>query len=102
VAAYAVTGLSLANATALTPLKHTVIIKKFRFIPERITVRVGDTVEWTNLDLAPHTATADAGDWDTGTLKKGQSNSVTVTEGMIGGYLCVFHPHMKGQIKIET
>jgi len=25
-----------------------------------------------------------------------------VTEGMTGGYLCVFHPHMKGQIKIET
>ena len=102
VAAIAATGFGLANATTLTPTKHTVVIKKFRFMPDRITVRVGDTVEWINQDLAPHTATADAGDWTTEMLKKGQSNTVTVTADMTGSYFCEFHPKMKGEVKVEA
>jgi plastocyanin len=101
VAAYAATGLGLANATSLTPTKHKIVIKKFRFQPDRITVRVGDTIAWINQDIVPHTATADAGDWDTEKLNKGESNSVVVTEEMTGRYFCVFHPKMKGEIKIE-
>jgi len=101
VAAYAVTGLSLASATTQTPTKHTVVIKKFKFTPDRITVRIGDTVEWINQDIVPHTATADAGDWDTEKLKKGESNSVEVAANMTGSYFCVFHPKMKGEITIK-
>ncbi len=101
VTAYAVTGFGLANATTLIPTKHTVVIKKFKFIPDRINVRVGDTIEWINQDIVPHTATADAGDWDTKKLKKGESNSVEVTADMTTSYFCVFHPKMKGEIAIK-
>lgn len=101
VAASVATGFNLANATTQLPEKHTVIIKKFRFMPDRITVRVGDIIEWVNQDLAPHTATADAGDWDTEMLEKGQSNTVTVTADMTGSYFCVFHPKMKGEVIIK-
>ena len=33
-----------------------------------LTVAVGDTVRWTNVDEVPHTATSSDGDWDSGTL----------------------------------
>lgn len=101
VAACAVTGLGLANATTLTPTRHTVAIKKFKFTPERITVHVGDTIEWINQDIAPHTATADMGDWDTGKLKKGERNSVEVIAEMTGNYFCKFHPKMKGHVIVK-
>ena len=101
VAACAVTGFGPANATTLTPKKHTVVIKKFKFIPDRINVRVGDTIEWINQDIVPHTATADTGGWDTEKLKKGESNSVEVTAEMTGSYFCKFHPKMKGKVIIE-
>jgi len=101
VTACAVTGLGLANATTLTPTKHTVVIKKFKFIPDQIIARVGDTIEWVNQDIAPHTATADAGDWDTEKLKKGESSSVEVTANMTTSYFCKFHPKMKGGITIK-
>ncbi len=78
---------------------HEIDIKSFAFEPAHIGVRVGDTIRWTNRDLAPHTATADEFGWDTGELGRGESGEVVVTEGIETSYFCVFHPHMKGTIE---
>ena len=43
---------------------HTVTIEGMRFQPERLTVARGDTVVWVNKDLVPHTATSEAGGFD--------------------------------------
>ena len=103
VAAFAVTGFVPIRAAATTqsPTAHTVTIKKFKFDPAHITVRTGDTITWINQDLAPHTATADAKDWDTKKLQKGASKTLEVTAEMSTSYYCKFHPNMKGQITIE-
>jgi len=79
---------------------HQVTIRKFAFEPQRIQVRAGDTIRWTNEDLAPHTATADELGWDTGEIAKGQSHEMTANKDMETTYFCVFHPHMKGSIEI--
>jgi len=99
VAAYTVTGLNLAQANT-NPAVHTITIRKFKFEPDHIDVHIGDTITWVNQDLAPHTATAEAGDWDTEMLEKTQSKSLQVTEGMTSEYFCVFHRNMKGTINI--
>ena len=52
-------------------------ISGFVFTPERLEIFEGDTVIWINDDVAPHTATAVDGDWDTGRLRKGQQASHT-------------------------
>jgi plastocyanin len=89
------------TSTATTKLKtHDVLISSFRFDPAHLRVNVGDTIRWTNEDLAPHTATADEFGWDTEELVNGQSGEVVVTDGMETSYFCVFHPHMKGSIEI--
>ncbi|WP_120631952.1 plastocyanin/azurin family copper-binding protein [Ruegeria sp. EL01] len=97
-----------ASAVALTttplrarePIVHDVAIKAFTFEPGLVQVQVGDTVRWTNNDLAPHTATADAFGWDTEEITKGEVGEIAVTEDMETSYFCAFHPHMKGLIEI--
>lgn len=104
----AVLGGALASATTLTlsaradeaPVVHEVTIKRFTYEPEHLQVRVGDSIRWTNLDIAPHTASADELSWDTGELKKGESAEIVITDGMELKYFCVFHPHMKGTFEI--
>ncbi len=86
-----------ANASAK---HHDVTIKSFAFEPSVITVKTGDTITWTNLDIAPHTATDLDHEWDTGELARTDSGKITVTPEMDGEYFCVFHPHMRGHIEV--
>ncbi len=88
------------SALAKDAKVHVVRIKSFAFQPSRLRVRVGDVIRWTNEDLAPHTATANEFGWDTGELARGDTGEVIVTADMEREYFCVFHPHMKGRIKI--
>jgi plastocyanin len=72
----------------------------FKFSPGTLTIHVGDTVTWTNQDTAPHTATAQNGSFNTGTLKKGQSGSHTFTQAGTFAYICAIHPFMHGTIVV--
>lgn len=92
--------LTTARAHACTPVVHEIAIREFAFEPDMVQVAVGDTIRWSNHDLAPHTATADQLGWDTGEIAKGDTIEITVTEGMETSYFCAFHPHMKGAIEI--
>ena len=78
--------------------EHAVAIKDMKFVPADIEVAVGDTVTFTNLDNAPHTATATDGSFDTGRLNKGESASVTVGAAGTFPYICEIHPSMEGSI----
>jgi plastocyanin len=90
------------SASAAESSVHDVEIKSFAFEPMHIQVRIGDTIRWTNRDLAPHTATADELGWDTTELARDESGDVVVTKCMETSYFCVFHPHMKGTIQIVS
>ncbi len=98
-AAYAAV-LPSGSVSSETPSPHEVEIRSFKFHPEVVEVQIGDIIRWTNMDLAPHTATADGLGWDTETLEQYQSAEVEVTAGMETSYFCAFHPHMKGKIAI--
>ncbi len=43
---------------------HQVAMESVDYAPKRVTVRVGDTVEWVNKDIVAHTATAKGRRWD--------------------------------------
>ncbi len=88
-----------ANAAA-QPRQHRVEISGFKFTPDRLEVSIGDTITWINRDIAPHTATASEGGWDTGELVKGAEASVPVTAGMETSYFCAFHPMMKARLAV--
>ena len=88
----------VTDGPAGAAVHHDVAIKSFTFEPQQLVVNIGDTIRWTNEDLAPHTATATDGSWDTGEIVRGDSRSIVVVEGMETAYFCAFHPHMKGAI----
>lgn len=76
-------------------------IKNFAFNPSTITIKVGDTVRWTNKDSVAHTATANDGSFDTGYLSYGQSKSITFSKSGTYDYYCIPHPWMKGKVIVE-
>ena len=101
VASAAALFLSRVPTWAREPVVHEVRIKAFEFIPDHIEVLVGDTIRWTNDDIAPHTATAAELGWGTKELARGESAELFVQEGMEPTYFCIFHPHMTGTITIQ-
>ena len=78
-----------------------VAIAEFAYEPETITVEPGTELTWTSSDRAPHTATADDGSFDTGTLKRGDEAAVRLEEPGTYTYYCRFHAFMNGTVEVE-
>jgi len=101
VAAFAATVFGrTAKASSQSGVNHSVKIRRFQYDPETIEVRPGDTITWTNQDVAPHTSTALDRSWDTGRIRRNEDGSVHVVAGMPTDYFCIYHPQMRGSIKI--
>jgi len=96
---------ALTAGRALAAETVTVEIQGFAFSPAAITIQVGDTVTWTNLDGTDHTATSDAGApeaFDTGALASNASASITFTTPGTYAYTCRFHTVMSGTVIVEA
>lgn len=75
-------------------------IVDFAFEPAAVEVPVGATVTWTNSGGAPHTATANDGSFDSGTLQPGASFSQTFSAAGSFPYVCSIHPQMTGTVTV--
>ena len=98
----AVAGLfSLPQAGAADQARtYKVVIKGLRFVPETLTVKLGDTVVWVNQDPFPHTVTA-AGAFDSRTMEAGKSWRYVAGRAGAYPYLCKLHSNMKGKLQVE-
>jgi plastocyanin len=74
----------------------------FSFEPATVTIQAGGKVTWQNEGEAPHTATADDGAFDTGTVDPGKLKSETAAFKEPGSfsYICEIHPQMKGTVEV--
>jgi plastocyanin len=75
-------------------------IVDFAYDPDPVRVQTGGKVIWQNMDPAPHTATADDGSFDTGTLEQGKLKSETFKEAGTYTYFCEIHPTMHGTVEV--
>jgi plastocyanin len=75
-------------------------IVEFSYEPDPVVVQTGGKVIWQNEDTAPHTATADDGSFDTGTIEKGKIGSATFKEVGTFTYFCEIHPTMHGTVEV--
>jgi plastocyanin len=104
VSAIAVTGAAVsagaADQSAGKSAAAAVSMGDNFFSPARKRVKPRTTVTWTNNGNNPHTATADSGKFDTGTLTSGKSGSVTFKKLGKFPYFCEIHPDMRGTIKV--
>lgn len=80
-----------------------VIIRGMAFTPTPLTVSVGSTVTWTNMEESTtHTVTSDTGtELNSGQIKPGQTYSHTFTVAGRYDYHCSIHPYMKGTIIVQ-
>ncbi len=78
-------------------------ITDFKYDPPAVTVAPGTEITFTNSDVAPHTATADEDSpaFDTKTLRRGDSATVTFDEPGTYAYFCRFHAFMKASIEVN-
>ena len=86
------------------PVTHTVTIDASSFSPSTLSIAPGDSVIWVNKDLIPHTATSASkktGAFDSGTILAGKSWKHTFKEKGELAYVCLFHPTMKGTLRIR-
>jgi plastocyanin len=94
--------LLLALVGSVAAADQTVTMESLQFQPATVTVEVGDTVTWSNADAVPHTATADDGSFDTGTISGGASASHTFTTAGTFAYHCEVHPTMTGTVVVQA
>ena len=77
-------------------------IDQYAFLPQRITVKPGTTVTWTNEDDAPHTIASSAKLFKSKALDTGDKFSFTFTTPSTYAYFCSLHPQMTGTVTVEA
>jgi len=83
------------------PKTADVDIRNFVYSLSTTTIKVGDSVRWTNFDTSAHTATADDGSFDTGLLSQGQSKTIVFNTNGTYSYHCTPHPWMRAKIIVK-
>jgi cell migration-inducing and hyaluronan-binding protein len=92
--------LALRVVFASADAGANVAISGFAYAPRQATVRVGETVTWTNNDSAQHTVTADGASFNSGALSQGGVYSRTFDATGVYSYSCAIHPSMVGSVRV--
>lgn len=89
-----------ASSAAVRSGHVHVAISNYAFATPSLTVHAGTRVTWTNDDNTAHTATADAGAFDTGTIAPHASKTIDLSRPGTYTYHCVFHAFMTATVKV--
>ena len=76
-------------------------IENFTFAPQRVTVKAGTTVTWTNEDDIPHALASTTKAFRSKVLDTDDKFSFKFTTAGTYEYFCSLHPHMTGTIVVE-
>lgn len=109
-APYALMGADAQEKVSVQIVENAQKVDNGKFyIPARITVEVGTTVAWKNLDDAPHTITSGTPtctgmcwglDFDSGIVRLDDVYEFTFSEPGSYDYLCALHPWMIGRVTV--
>jgi plastocyanin len=90
------------SATTTATAAAHVTIRALKYSPETIEISKGQTIEWANNDLTPHTVTSQRGrDLNSGSIEAGASWRHTFKQSGTFSYFCTFHPEMKGSVTVK-
>jgi plastocyanin len=88
-------------APPAAPKTHPAVIDGTKFQPDSLTIKLGDTVVWTNQDPFPHTVTSAAGRFDSKAIAPGKSWKFKPSKRGEFPYVCSFHPTMSAVLRVE-
>ena len=95
------TSLPATSLPAVSGNETKINISGFAFDPATITIKVGQTVTWTNQDSVVHTVVASDNSWSSDSLETGASFSHTFDTAGTFTYICGVHPSMKGTVIVQ-
>jgi plastocyanin len=97
-----VSSCSSGSRPSSSPQTHTIIISGSKFQPPALMVNSGDTVEWRNSDIVPHTATStDSSAFDSERIAVGGSWKYVANKKGTFAYECSLHPNMQAQLVVK-
>jgi plastocyanin len=90
-------------SAATTPAAQgsTISIRNFSFSPVSLSVPVGATVSWSNLDGEPHTVKSIDELFRSGALDQNDSFSFKFDKPGTYRYVCSIHPQMVGTVVVK-
>ena len=88
-------------ARNVAPTAAKVTIKSLKYSPDTIQITKGETIEWVNDDLTPHTVTSSSGEFDSGSMDVGATWRHTFSQPGTFAYSCTFHQEMKGSVIVK-
>jgi YVTN family beta-propeller protein len=86
---------------AVAPAGSKVSIAGFAFGPDAATVKVGDSLTWSNDDGSPHTVTFRDGSANSGSILPGQTFTRKFDKAGAYEYFCSFHPYMTAKVTVQ-
>ena len=102
----AVVGIGLAGGVMVARAQTAaaaISIDNFTFNPQKLTVKAGTTVTWTNKDDIPHGIAATGNAFTrSNAMDTDNTYSFTFTTPGTYQYFCYIHPHMTGTIVVEA
>jgi plastocyanin len=100
---YALSAFPLPASAATGPAADaTISIDKFMFEPTALTVTVGTTVHWKNLDPEPHTVRGVETNFRSDPLDQNDSFAYKFDKPGTYRYVCSIHPQMLGTIVVKA
>jgi plastocyanin len=78
-----------------------VVLQNIQISPTSVTIKVGDTVTWTNKDSFDHHLVGDKNEFDSGAMAAGATFSFTFKTAGTVTYHCSIHPEMVGTIIVQ-
>jgi plastocyanin len=98
-------GADIPATSSASGAAHTaaqVTIQTLKYLPETIEIKKGETVEWQNNDLTPHTVTSQTGnEFNSGSIEPDATWSHTFSRPGTFSYYCTFHTEMKGTVIVK-
>src|SRR5690242_12890351 len=94
--------LGMTGTATAAPRTIDVTIQNFTYSPDAITIDPGDTVRWTNLDTAQHSAVSVKEGFVSAVIGQNQSASVIFSDPGTFEYVCAIHgASMKGTVVVR-
>jgi amicyanin len=86
------------TVTPTVAMMGEVLIERNLFVPETITIKVGETVTWINNESYAHDVVSDDGLFKSPMMDTGGKYSYAFMKEGTYTYICGIHPFMKGSV----
>ncbi|NJL64089.1 MAG: hypothetical protein HC903_22445 [Methylacidiphilales bacterium] len=90
------------TANTQVPANTTVKIINFKYVPDKVSIKPGESVQFINEDLQAHTVTASDNSFDSKNMDGKQSWTYTFKKAGTFPYTCSYHGGMKGIISVGS